>query len=576
MKATAANLLHFCFSVVMMAGLIALASAPSAAALDDAEDIGTSETDSTVGSDGSEEPAPEPDETGIGNAITLEDNGFLHVDLAASEAVVEGGVLEPGANANQPDNSRGSDLGGQAQEESSEPAAVAVADADAEQPQECVAAGPGSLSILEDAQQEADRLAAEEAALLAAAKEADPLKSDSRANIDDRESKTSLRATTERTLKRPIRMQQVALQDFDQDQVNTLWDAIVTVEEAIQEALDDALNGATSDDDELPECAAFACFTERIEDLRFGHLSGEPDGAFHEYITTVIDATGFAGIAGGGTGGTINLDATTDLLTGDGLGPRPSYDAIPQFNYCRSTGTDLIEVLQDSYLPQFSWGTSIGREFDIDSARQRNLEKIRTRLRGKPPHIETIPPTERGFTYVNLPMWLWLIDPTTSARTEAISAEQTVRLATRATLLDVTWTIGDTTITCKPEDMREFIHGTNTITEPTPHCHHQFDSVQTYTMTATTRYYIEEQQTFRGYRDNTWPDAPWQPHPDPNAQYVTVTSTIGPFEVHEILSLNISPDITNEQAAAHHRNSQNNTASLETFNNNAEKLLSDN
>jgi len=553
-----------------------------ASAIDDADDIETSEVEPQETAQSATETAESaPSGDGVGGAIPENvDQLDAGVTFGTGSLIIEGGVLTPGVDANQVDDGRGQGVKAELGEQSADEPAVELvtADGEAEPAPECVAGDSGSLSVLEAAELDADREAFEEALLAAVVGASGPKDADEpkAASVNkDPEAKTSLRGVPVKAVKQPAMqvasVQVTAMQDFDQGAVDALWDTIVIIEDAADAALD-ALQG----NDDAPECSPFECFTERIEDVRFGHLSGEADGAFHEYITTVAGVGAFAGIAGGGAAGTIDLDVTAETVSGDGLGPRPSYDALPQFDYCRSVDTGLIEVLQDGYLPEFGWGTSIGEEFDLDGARQRNLETIRTRLQGKPPVIETIPPTERGFTYVNLPMWLWLIDPITNAETEAVSAEQTARLSTRATLIDVTWTVGDTTITCTPEDMREFVHDTNSITETAPPCHHQFDKVQSYSMTASARYFIEEQQAFRGYRDNPWPEAPWEPHPDPDAQYVTVTSATGPFEVHEILSLNISPDVTNEQAAARYQNAQTGTGSLDDFNSNAEKLLSDN
>ncbi len=319
--------------------------------------------------------------------------------------------------------------------------------------------------------------------------------------------------------------------------VDSLWDTIL----AAAADLDAATGGRFGE----PECLAYyECGGERVDDVLFGGISDAPDGVYAEYVNTIGAFLSSAGaVAAPAPVFTIDRDTLASNLADNALGDQPRGDYMPVFYYCR-IGTDgPIEFAVEDFAPSFEWATTITEQYDVPGARLGSLETLRTVLAGSPPQMQTIPPIERGYTFVRLPMWLWLenIDDLDGFAVHAISEEGTVRLATRATLVDVTWIIGDTTLTCTPSEMREFVHGADSITDPPPPCVHRFDELTEYTITATARYTIEGQLAYRGGTTFAWPDAPWTAHPtDP---IVTISNETGAMEVHEVVSVNVPIDV---------------------------------
>jgi len=345
----------------------------------------------------------------------------------------------------------------------------------------------------------------------------------------------------------------------EQRPIDDVWDFILA-EEAAE---DEAHTSSESVGDDESDCVEFYCYSERIEDVRFGHLSGEADGGFAEYVTGVNDGINAT------IGNLINavpfvpdidqFDLGLDLnelgvfIAGSALGGRPTVTAMPVFYFCRQDAADgPIERDAEPYAPRFAWATTVEDEFDIAGTNNDHYERLRAQIVGTRPQIETIPPVEKGFTVVRLPSWLWLVNPFQGAIVETDSQFGTVRLASRATLVDVTWTIGNNTFTCTPEQMKPFIHGTSDIRTETSECMNRFTERVSYTITASARYYMEYQVAYNaGNTGDPFPDTPWVPYDDPDQRYVNVTNTTPRLEVREILSLNVPQGMTDEEIMAY-------------------------
>jgi len=334
---------------------------------------------------------------------------------------------------------------------------------------------------------------------------------------------------------------QVAASTFlqtDTSEVDAVFDLWATIR-AVEEDLADILTSAGE-----PECLVYYwCGGERVDDVLFGGISNGPEGAYYDYVdgiasmlaTTAHTAVPLADVI-------LHRDGLASDIADINFGDQPRADLMPVFYFCRIGEAGPLELTDPIYSPSFAWATTIADQHDVDGARFDALETLRTLLEGNKPQMQTIPPVEKGYTYVRLPMWLWLenIDDMGQYRIEAISEEGTARLTTRATLIGVTWQLGDATITCEIDDMQPFIHGTNSITDPTPQCSHMFSQVGEYTMTATAQYYIEEQVSFRGSDQFDWPDAPWTEHPtDPVA---TVSNQTDTMSIGEIVAVNVPID----------------------------------
>gem|GEM_PF-1712971 len=329
-----------------------------------------------------------------------------------------------------------------------------------------------------------------------------------------------------------------------------------------QEAADNDFDTSSeSVGDDESDCVEFYCYSERIEDVRFGHLSGEADGGFAEYVSTRAELISTIGDSVFDTIPFVNDLADfevdhndlADTISTNGLGARPTVTAMPVFYFCRSDAADgPIETIAEPYAPRFAWATTVEDEFDIAGTNNDHYERLRAQIVGTRPQIETIPPVEKGFTVVRLPSWLWLVDPFQGAIVETDSEFGTVRLASRATLLDVTWTIGNNTFTCIPEQMKPFIHGTSDIRTETSECMNRFTERVSYTITASARYYMEYRVAYNGgNQGGPFPDTPWVPYDDPDQRYVNVTNTTPRLEVHEILSVNVPQGMTDEEIKAY-------------------------
>jgi len=329
----------------------------------------------------------------------------------------------------------------------------------------------------------------------------------------------------------------IAYLQVDVDAVHQLLTDLLTAAEQIASGLPYSGNPSVE-----PECSAYyECGGERVDDVLFGGISDGPEGAYFDYVNqigsiisdTSVTFAPFSTIV-------IDRDALATGVAESEFGDQPRGDHMPVFYYCRIGTGGEIELANPQFQPSFAWATTIEDQYDVPAARASSLETLLTTLNGHTPEIQTVPPIERGYTFVKLPMWLWLenIDDLDGFRIEAISEEGTVRLATRATLIDVTWQIGDATYECLPDDMEVFLHGEMAVTETPPPCTHRFFKLQDYTITATVNYAIEEQLTYRGADTYEWPDAPWTPHPQPQA---SITHETEQMTVHEIPVVNTVP-----------------------------------
>lgn len=323
-------------------------------------------------------------------------------------------------------------------------------------------------------------------------------------------------------------------------------DAVVELLESTRE--DEERPDPDGGGDADPDCLAYyECGGERIDDVHFGGLSDHADGAYAEYVG--LYASGLdvvASIVRPFWEVIVDRDTLAAGIADGRLGAQPATDALPVFYYCRIGEGGEIELSEGGFEPSFAWATTIGEQYDLDTARVNSLERLQTVLDGAGLEMETIPPIERGYTFVKLPMWLWLenIEELEGFEVHAVSGQETVRLSTRATLVDVTWRIGDTELVCGPGDMREFVHGESAITDPAPVCTHMFLELTEYTIAATARYAIEERVAYRGSRNFEWPDPPWVPHP--NTPFAEVGNETGPMQVHEIVSVNAPADFAPE------------------------------
>ena len=337
------------------------------------------------------------------------------------------------------------------------------------------------------------------------------------------------------------------LESDNTDAVHDLW-------AAIRQAEADALTvgagvPAPGDFDADPDCILhYWCGGERVDDVLFGRISDAPEGAYFDYVNIVGDIiTTTAGTVAPLSAFLFDRDSLATGIATSGFGDQPRADLMPVFYFClRGEGGD-IELADPSYEPSFEWATTIQDQYDVDAARRDAQEILRTTLDANLPQMQTIPPIEQGFSVVMLPMWLWLenIDDLHTFQIDAVSEEATVRLATRATLFDVTWQVGGTTITCEPGDMKPFIHGDSHITDKTPACSHMFTQLVDYQMTATARFHVQEQVSYRGSDTFPWPDAPWTDHP--TTPYATVSNQTPPMTVHQFTSVNVP--ITQDSSA---------------------------
>jgi len=326
------------------------------------------------------------------------------------------------------------------------------------------------------------------------------------------------------------------VEDFDQDATDSLWLDILA-----EEAEDDATaNGGTPADDSEPECIEFFCFSERVEDIRFGHLSDEADGGFAEYIRDIGGFVDFVNAIGTTGADAADLAQLAGSIIDEQLGARPSVTTMPVFYFCRSETPDgEIELAAQPYLPNFGWDTSVETEFDISGTLVNHRDRLFAQAMGRRPQVQSIPPVELGYTFVKLPIWLWLVDPFVGAEVHTTSGVETTRLASRAVLLDVTWTGAGEPFTCTLDQMKEFVHGTSDLRTETSECTHTFTELVDYTLSASARYLMQSQTSYRGNTDNAWPDAPWIDYADPALRYFTVTGSTQQLSVHNIVSVNV-------------------------------------
>jgi len=290
----------------------------------------------------------------------------------------------------------------------------------------------------------------------------------------------------------------------------------------------------------------FVCGGERIDDALLGHISDESDGDYAEYVNFVgsmISAIGSVVFPGGVTvdNGTLGANIATTAL-----GPQSTATAMPVFYFCRSGVGGPIELTNPGYGPSFGWDTTVAENYDIPGARFELREKLIATLQGELPQMQTIPPIELGYTFVKVPMWLWLIEPFEFVSYGQENSVSTVRVANRATLVDVTWELGGETYTCTIDELREFVNGVDSITDTAPKCAHRFFTLDDFTITATTRYFIEEQISYRGATTNPWPAGGWYPHPTSPEEFVP--NQTGPMQVHTIVSVNVPGGMTVDEA----------------------------
>lgn len=286
------------------------------------------------------------------------------------------------------------------------------------------------------------------------------------------------------------------------------------------------------------ECLVeYHCGGERIDEMFTGEISGEPPKAYAEYVSLI---GGILSWLLGGYGPDVStaegFNELSDWVLDAGLGPQPSILYLPVFYYCRIGPGGPIELGEAAYLPDFGWDTDVVAEFDVITTRTTLVDEATATLKAEQPEMRAIPPLEQGFTYVKFPMWLWLEDPIEELTIEAFSSPATVRVAIRATFDKVVWDLGEETVTCTLEDMREYPG--EGATENVPECSYRFLELVDFELTAEVFYNVEEQVTYRGAEALPWPNAPWVVHPtDP---VISTDQSAGEMSVHELLSLNVN------------------------------------
>lgn len=305
----------------------------------------------------------------------------------------------------------------------------------------------------------------------------------------------------------------------------------------------------------------YVCGAERVDDIILGRIDSETPAAYADYVVVVadeLDAT-TAGIravesnpvlSNGEVAPVIPTPSSSEgiqslrgVLAERGLGVEPEGLFVPVFNYCRIGDNGPIEIAVDAeeaVRPSFTW-TPLIDEFDYPGASDDLVDRITRTLNGRLPQMQTIPPMDTGVTVVQFPMWLWLEDPLVFTELEAVSDLGTVRVRGRATIRDVTWTLGDEEFTCTLDEMRAFVPGGDADpTEDIPTCHHIFTELVDYTMTATINYVVEEDVANRLSPDYPWPPDNWRPHP--RTPFVGITSTSPPMQVCGIGVVNVAFD----------------------------------
>lgn len=297
---------------------------------------------------------------------------------------------------------------------------------------------------------------------------------------------------------------------------------------------------------EVPFCEAhYDCHGERIDDIMFGRISNGSTGAYAEYVDDV--GTMWEAVLSALFGSfTIDRGDLAVGLAEDGLGERATSNQMPVFYYCREGVTGPIELMDPSFTPYFGWTTTVEENYNITTVRWRSVNTLNTLLRGQLPQIQTVPPVEAGHTFVQVPMWLWLdnIDDLVGFTVEATNDLNTVRLSTRATLSHVEFVVNGEWQSCSLQEMQPFIHGVNSLQDPTPACSYMFTQSTSFQITATAVYVVEEQLAFRGSSAFPWPEEGWTPAV--GGGQARVPNSTGTLEARQILSVNAAPDFEPE------------------------------
>jgi len=304
----------------------------------------------------------------------------------------------------------------------------------------------------------------------------------------------------------------------------------------------------------------YQCAGERIDDILLGHIDSEPDGAYHEYVNATADrlttdsesvrvvesqAPGNQDVDIAVPNSSEGVQSLTTTLAEQGLDQSPTDLHLPIFNYCRRGINGEIETdpaAEPQVLPSFTW-TPVTDEFDIPGASAAIFDGLEAELRANLPDINTIPPHDTGVTIVKFPMWLWLTEPLLYKQVEAFSDAGHLRIRGRARLDHVTWTLGEHTLTCTLDDMKEYVPNTGMHPgKDRPPCHHIFTKLVDFDITATITYRIEQQVSRRLHFNQPIPDTAWQPHPT-NPQ-TSIQNTTGQISVREIPVVNTAPNYT--------------------------------
>ena len=306
----------------------------------------------------------------------------------------------------------------------------------------------------------------------------------------------------------------------------------------------------------------YSCASERIDDVVSGHIEGEADGAYSEYVVgfaarldeqnaTLIEIESNPVLSEGETSPIIPLASDengisqlTEALAENGLGEDPGQLFLPLFTYCRRGVEGEIETdpaAEDEVRARFGW-VALNDEFDIPAASLDTYGEVERRILAQRPALNSIPPMEDGIAIVRFPMWLWLEDYDTEVIEVATSEPNgTVQVTGRATFDHVLWQLGDNEIRCEIDDMVAYEPGMDLRSrDARPDCHHIFTTLVEFQAQITLVYNMEQQVATRRSPNHPYAATAWEPHP--NGAQVSAAIAGPQISVEEIYAVNVPFD----------------------------------